>query len=56
MKKISKTPNKKHITIDTPCSVADMERFCRIVSHEGHWHDAMIFGKEGSIVIEFTVD
>lgn len=57
MKKTYKTHNKKkHIIIDTPCSVSDMEAFLHIVSHEGHWHDAVIKGEDGKIIIEFELD
>lgn len=60
MKKINtifkKTSVKRHISIDTPCSVSDMEGFLHIVSHEGHWHDAIVKGEDGKIIIEFEVD
>lgn len=57
MKKIYKTHNRKRrITIDTPCSVSDMEDFLHIVSHEGHWHDAIVKGSKDKIIIEFEVD
>lgn len=46
----------RHISIDTPCSVSDMEGFLHIVSHEGHWHDATVYGKDGKIVIEYSTD
>ena len=46
----------QHISIDTPCSVSDMEGFLHIVSYEGHWHDAIVKGEDGKIVIEFEVD
>jgi len=39
-----------------PCSVKDMEGFLHIVSHEGHWHDAVVRGEDGKIVIEFEID
>ena len=48
--------DKKHITIDTPCSVSDMEAFLHIIAHEGHWHDAIVKGEDGKIIIEFEVD
>jgi len=54
--KHSKQNGKKHIIIDTPCSVSDMESFLHVVSHEGHWHDAIIKGEDGKVVIEFEVD
>lgn len=47
---------KKRIIIDTPCSVPDVEAFLHIVSHEGHWHDAVVRGEKGNIVIEFDDD
>jgi len=52
----AKSTKTKHIVIDTPCSVSDMEGFLHIVSHEGHWHDAMIKGEDGKIIIEFEAD
>lgn len=48
--------NKKQITIETPCSVSDVEAFLHIVSHEGHWHDAEVIGKNGKIIIEYVRD
>jgi len=45
-----------HIVIDTPCSVSDVESFLHIVSHEGHWHDAIVKGENGKIILEFSVD
>lgn len=47
---------KRQISIDTPCSVSDIEAFLHIVSHEGHWHDAVVHGKDGCIVIEYDDD
>lgn len=51
-----KDNNIHHIIIDTPCSVSDIESFLSIVSHEGHWHDAIVKGKDNKIIIEFKVD
>ena len=48
--------DKKRITIDIPCSVSGMEAFLHIVAHEGHWHDAIVKGEDGKIIIEFEVD
>ena len=56
MKRISKIPKLKHIIIDTPCAVSDMENFLHIVANEGHWHDAIVKGEAGKIVIEFQID
>jgi len=56
MQKNVKNSKSRKITIDTPCSVSDMEGFLHIVSHEGHWHDAVVRGVDGKIVIEFEVD
>lgn len=47
---------KKTITIDTPCSVTDVENFLHIVSHEGHWHDAVVKATDRKLVIEFNDD
>ena len=47
---------KKHITIDTPCSVFDMEAFLHIVVNDGHWNDAIVKSENGKVVIEFEVD
>lgn len=47
---------KKRISIDTPCSVSDVEAFLHIVSHEGHWHDGEVIGMEGKIIIEYVDD
>lgn len=51
-----KCGSKKTITIQTPCSVSDVESFLHIISHEGHWHDAVVFGEKGQIRIEFEDD
>lgn len=55
VKKNGKT-SKKHIVIETPCSVSDVEAFLHIISNEGHWHDAIVLGRNGNIIIEFNDD
>lgn len=47
---------RKHITIETPCKVKDIEKFLHIVSHMGHWHDSEVSTLSGKIVISYEED
>lgn len=47
---------KKRITIETPCTVTELENLLHVVSHEGHWHDAAVRTNETSVVIEYEDD
>lgn len=51
-----KNKKRKHITIETPCKVKDMEKFLNIISHCGHWHDSTITTLSGKIVISYEED
>lgn len=51
-----KNKKRKHITIETPCKVKDMEKFLNIISHCGHWHDSTISTLSGKIVISYEED
>lgn len=46
----------KHITIETPCTVAQLESLLQVVSGQGHWHDASISALEGKIAIGYEDD
>ena len=46
----------KHITIETPCTVAQLESLLQVVSSQGHWHDASISALEGKIAIGYDDD
>lgn len=46
----------KHITIETPCTVAQLESLLQVVSSQGHWHDASISALEGKIAIGYEDD
>jgi len=52
----SKRGDRKHITIETPCSVSELEHLLSLVSHEGHWHDAQISAAQGKLVIGYEDD
>lgn len=46
----------KHITIETPCTVAQLESLLQVVSGQGHWHDASISAFDGKIAIGYEDD
>lgn len=53
---VAKGRKRKHITIETPCTVTELEHLLSLVSHEGHWHDAQISADAGVITIGYEDD
>ena len=49
----SKRGERKHITIETPCTASELEHLLSLVSHEGHWHDAQISAAQGKLVMGY---
>lgn len=47
------TKKFKHITIETPCTVQQLESLLHIVSSQGHWHDSSISATNGKIEIGY---
>lgn len=45
-----------HVSLETPCSVSELESLLHMVSQSGHWHDAEVRGEDGKIVFCFDVD
>ena len=43
----------KHITIETPCRVNELEAILHMVANDGHWHDAKITAEKGKVVVQF---
>lgn len=55
-KNIEKKENRIKVSIDTPCTVSELESLLHMISQSGHWHDAEIRDEDGSIVVEFEID
>lgn len=56
---MSNTKEEKKISfsVETPCSVSDIEMLLHRAAHSGHWHDAVVSCRsDGSIVVEYMED
>lgn len=53
---MKKKTNKKHISIDVPCTANELEHLLHLISHEGHWHDAIVETQPNKIVITYEDD
>lgn len=47
---------EKKITIETPCTVSELEHLLTLVEREGHWHDVEIVAVKGKVVISYKDD
>ncbi len=51
------TKEEKRITfsVNTPCSVSDVEQLLHRAAHSGHWHDAVVSCRpDGAIYVEYV--
>ena len=54
--RVSEGRKRKHMTIETPCAVAEPGRPLSLVSREGHWHDAQISADAVAITAGYEDD
>lgn len=47
---------KQTITLNTPCSVSDVENVLHMVASIGHWHNAEVRCEDDKIIIEFEYE
>lgn len=45
--------HKRHVTIDTPCHMKELERIIHTIGDQGWWCDAQVNVDEDRIVITF---
>ena len=54
--RVSKGRKRKHMTVETPCAVAEPGRPLGLVSREGHRHDAQVSADAGAVTAGYEDD